>query len=94
VPDSTSKTWPEQQALLTKNEETPTARIIVYTMIGYFLATSEQFFERIYVRCSDVGSDGSWVIVGSFDSSGLNVSSYWGDSRHDSIGVASARKSN
>src|SRR5262249_53752582 len=42
VPNSTSKTWPEQQALLTKDEETPTARVMVYTIIGHYLATGER----------------------------------------------------
>jgi len=39
VPNSTSKTWPEQQALLSNKEETPTARVMVYTIIGHFAST-------------------------------------------------------
>jgi len=93
VPNSMSKTWQEQQALLGKNDETPKARVVVYTTIGHFLATGERFFESIYVRCSDVGSGGVRVSVGGFDSSGLLVDGDWGDGRDSSIGVSSARKS-
>ena len=92
VDNSTSKTWDEQQTLLVKNEETPTARVMVYTIIGHFLATGERLFENIYVRCSDVVSNGYRVVVGNFDAGGLNVSSYWDDHRHSRIGVASAQK--
>ncbi len=94
VDSSTSKTWPEQQALLATNEETPTARTMVYTIIGHFLATGERLFEKIYVRCSDVGSGGGRVYVGYFDSGGLSVyGDGWGDSRVGSVGLSSARKS-
>ena len=94
VPNSTSKTWPEQQVLLAKNEETPTARVMVYAIIGHFLVTGERLFERIYVRCSDVDSYGGRVFVGLFGADGLSVKNYWDDDRDDGIGLASARKSN
>ncbi len=93
VDNSTSKTWNEQQALLTKSDETPTVRVMVYTIIGHYLATGERLFEHIYVRCSDVDSDGSRVDVGDFDSDGLDVSGLWDGYRYDFFGVASARKS-
>lgn len=92
VTNSTSKTWDEQQALLAKNEETPTAQMMVYTIIGHYLATGERLFEKIYVRCSDVDSYGDRVNVGYFDSAGLHVYYYWDVSRYDYIGLASARK--
>ena len=93
IANSTSKTWPDQQALLSENEETPKARVMVYTMIGHFLATGERLLEKIYVRCSDVDSDGHHVAVGVFDSDGLIVNDRWGDDRNVSLGLASARKS-
>jgi len=93
VDNSTGKNWNEQQALLAKNEETPKTRVVVYAIIGHFLATNERLFERIYVRCSDVDSDGRRVYVGFFDACGLVVRSFWGDYRYDCIGLASARKS-
>ncbi|HET9285310.1 MAG TPA: hypothetical protein VFR24_25435 [Candidatus Angelobacter sp.] len=94
VPNSTSKTWPEQQALLSQDEETPTARVMVYTVIGHYLATGERLFESIYVRCSDVDSDGLRVFVGNFDAGGLRVLSNWDGLRFGFLGVSSARKSN
>ncbi|MEK7150715.1 MAG: hypothetical protein AAB783_00750 [Patescibacteria group bacterium] len=94
IDNSTSKTWPEQQALLVETEETPKARVMVYTIIGHFLATGERLFERIYVRCVDLDSDGSRVYVGSFDAGGLYVDDIvWDGHRYGGIGVASARKS-
>jgi len=93
VANSTSKIWDEQQALLAKNEETPTARVMVYTIIGHFLATGERLFENIYVRCSDVDSIGYRVVVGYFGSDGLGVGNCrWDGYRSSDIGVASARK--
>jgi hypothetical protein len=93
VPDSTSKRWPEQQALLGNNEETPSARVMVYTIIGHFLATGERLFEKIYVRWIDVDSHGIRVYVGYFEADGLIIYNYWDDYRYDSLGLASARKS-
>ncbi|MCL5733519.1 MAG: hypothetical protein M1334_02540 [Patescibacteria group bacterium] len=93
VDNSTDKTYQEQQALLTNNEETPTAQLMVYTIIGHYLATGERLMEYIYVRCSDMDSDGDHVSVGSFDSYGLAVGYDWNGNRSGNVGLASARKS-
>jgi hypothetical protein len=93
ITNSTSKTWNDQQALLSKDEETPTARIVVYTMVGHFLATGERLFEKIYVRCVDLDSGGYRVGVGGFDAGGLVVDPYcWDGSRDDNVGLSAARK--
>ncbi len=92
VDDSTSKNWQEQQALIAKDDEVPSARVMVHTIIGYYLATGERLFEHIYVRTSSVVSGGSRVLVGVFGSGGLVVDLYWGDRRGDGLGVSSARK--
>ncbi len=94
VTDSTSKTWSEQQALLSQDEETPTVRVMTHMIVGHYMNTGERLSEKIYVRCSDVDSGGGRVYVGSFVSLGLLVGSYWDGSRDDGIGLASARKSN
>lgn len=93
VDNSLSKNWQEQQALLGKNEEVPTAQVMVYTIIGHYLATGERLFERLYVRTSSVASGGRRVSVGRFDAKGLHVYSDWDGSRYGNLGVASARKS-
>jgi len=92
VANSTSKKWQEQQALIAKDDEVPTAQVMVYTIIGHYLATGERLFEHIYVRTSFVASDGRRVGVGSFDSGGLGVDDGWGDDRSGLLGVSSARK--
>lgn len=92
IADSTNKTWNEQQALLSSDEETPTAQVMVYTIIGHYLATGERLFENIYVRTSSLDSDGFRVDVGVFDAGGLDVD-IWDDSfRVSDIGLSSARK--
>lgn len=91
VSNSTRKNWNEQQSLLGDNEEIPTARVAVYTIIGHYLNTGEKLFEKIYARCSDLASDGNRVSVGFFDSDGLGVSYYWYGYRSDYFGVSSSR---
>ncbi len=92
VDNSTLKNWQEQQALITKDEEVPTAQVMVYTIIGHYLATGKRLFEHIYVRTSSVDSDGGRVFVGFFDSEGLSVYFYWDGDRDGDLGVSSARK--
>jgi hypothetical protein len=95
VGGSTGKDWNEQQALLGKDEETPNAQIVVYTVIGHFLAVGKRLFQGIYVRCSSfdsVDSDGCRGYVGYFGADGLGVNDCWDNDRNDRIGVASARK--
>ena len=92
VDDSTSKNWQEQQALIAKDDEVPSARVMVYTIVGHYLATGERLFEHIYVRTSSVVSVGLRVCVGGFGSFGLGVGYFWDASRLDRLGVSSARK--
>jgi hypothetical protein len=92
VENSTSKPWDEQQALLCKDEATPTVHVVVYTMVGHFLNTGERLFENIWVRTSDVDSGGDRVGVGFFDAGGLEVNCYWDDNRYDNLGLASSAR--
>jgi len=92
VDNSVSKNWEEQQALIGEDDEVPTAQVMVYTIIGHYLATGERLFEHIYVRTSSVGSGGYRVDVGDFAPYGLGISSCWGGHRYDLLGVSSARK--
>lgn len=98
MPDSTSRTWEQQRVLLSADEETPTARVIVYTTIGHFFATSlpagqvgERLFEGVYVRTSSLVSSGYRVGVGGFGSSSLGVYGF-GGGRHGRLGLASEKK--
>jgi hypothetical protein len=94
VSNSTSKNWSEQQALISQDDETPTAQVLAYTIIGHFLATGERLFEKIYVRTSSVDSGGGRVSLGDFDATGLWVDSFWDGRRVGVLAVSSARKSN
>ena len=93
IDNSTSKTWNDQQALLGNDEETPKARIVVYTMVGHFLATEERLFEKIYVRCVDLDSNGcDRVYVGHLAADGLQVYDYSDGNRDGTCGLSAARK--
>jgi hypothetical protein len=92
IEGSLCKTWEEQQTLLSNDEEVPTARIVVMGMVIHFLATGQRLFERCYVRTTDVGAEGTRVLVGRFDAVGLGVSSDWDGRRGDGLGVATLRK--
>lgn len=92
VPDSARKTWSQQQDLLDQNiEETPTARVMVYTIIGHYLNTGERLF-KVWVRCSSLDSGGGRVGV-RFLADGLDVSNYSDGHVSDLLGLASSRKS-
>jgi hypothetical protein len=91
VKNSTSKTWNAQQTLLAHNEKTPEARVLVYAFIGHLMATGKQLFENVYVRCSNIDSDGRHVDVGTFGWNMLIVGSDRGDAPYSHIGLASER---
>jgi len=86
------KTWGELQGLLSKDEETPKAQVMVYTIIGFFLATGERLFEKVYVRCVDLDSNGDHVSVGQFGAKGMFVSDWSDGGRRSGFGVSSVRK--
>lgn len=92
VANSTNKNWEEQQPLITSDEEIPTAQMMVYTIIGHYLNTGERLFENVYVRTSNLDSDGLHVGVGGFYGGGLRVGFIWVSSRGSSLGLSVARK--
>ena len=89
VPESRSKTYDQQTALL-KEEEVPFACEVTYMVILYWLTHRERLLPDVYVRCQDKDSDGRRVYVGDFDSDGFVVDSYWDDGRYDDLGLASS----
>ncbi len=92
VANSTSKTWNEQNKLLSKLETVPNAAEMCWFITTYFEVRGVRLFEGIYVRTSSLGSGGSRVRVGFFDSVGLGVSFCWDDYRYDVFGLSAARK--
>ena len=89
---STKKNWKEQQALLSKDEQTPTVSVLAYTIIGHFLTTGEHLFEKTYVRTYSLDADGCRVYVVFFVSKGLYINRWQDDRRGDFIGLSGARK--
>lgn len=93
VPDSTSKTWDEQNQLLGQDDQVPSASVLAQAILIHYLETGERLFETIYVRVSDVDSGGNRVYLGSFDEGGLRVDGYWGGyRRRRGLGLSSSRK--
>jgi len=97
VPESTDKTFEEQQRLL-REEEVPRACEVVYMAVLYYLARGTRLFDQgVYVRCRDVVSkygniNNGGVMVGNFEPSGLDIGCIWFDYRLFFVGVAASRK--
>lgn len=92
VPDSESKTYQDQVAMLPAEYEVPfaieevTKDLLYHRKNGTFLNPSR------YGRCQDVSSSGYRVYVGLFGSYGLDVY-YWTDGhRNGYVGLAASRK--
>lgn len=89
--NSTSQNWQEQQALLNKNDEVSSAQVMVYTIIGHYLATGERLFKDTFVRTSSTSSKGR-VDVGRFGSGSLFINPWRDDISHRTLGLATSRK--
>jgi len=93
VPNSFSKTWGEQQDLITEVEHIPNATEVSYAVTTYYKVRGIYLLCGRYARTSSVDADGDPVHVGDFDRVGLYVNGYWDDLRYSSrLGVSSARK--
>jgi hypothetical protein len=91
--NSTWKSWQEQQKLLGKDEEVPSAQVIFYTVIGHYLTTGEFLFEDIGISTPSMHPDSRRVVVGGFDSRGPYLYYWWGDTPKEGFfGLSSARK--
>lgn len=94
IPNSTSKTWDEQQKLLSELEYVPNAPEMAWGITTYKEVRDIYLLPDIYARTSSLDSDGRRVHVGHFDSDGLHVYYYWVVFRRgDDLGLSSARKS-
>lgn len=92
VANSTSKTWGDQNKLLSKLETVSNAAEMCWFITTYFEVRGARLFEGVYVRTSSLGSDGRRVSVGFFDAEGLLVNGCWGDGRDGYVGLSTARK--
>jgi hypothetical protein len=92
VANSTSKTWNEQFALLSKQEVVPNVAEATWGVTTYKAVRGVYLLGNIYVRTSSLDSGGHRVCVGGFGAGGLYVHYCWDDSQSDGIGVSAARK--
>lgn len=94
VPNSTNKTWDEQQRLLTEAEYVPNVAETTWGETTYKEVRNAWLFPNIYARTSSVGSDDHHVRVGNSADSGVYVRNDWDGIRSGFLGLASARKRN
>jgi hypothetical protein len=92
VPESTSKAWATQRALLDATELVPGVCEMALAIAVHYLETGERLLPTAYVRTGDVDSAGRRVGLGRFGPDGLRIRS-WGDYPDYYIGLAGARKS-
>ncbi len=92
VLNSEGKTYQDQVALLPAEYEVPFAIAEVGKCLLYHRKNGTFLNSNRYGRCQDVASDGYRVLVGGFDSDGLNVDYSTDGHRHDDIGLAASRK--
>lgn len=92
VPNSENNTFADQEKMLPKEYEVPTAiaeiakDFLIYKMTGVY-ANGKR-----YARTSDLVSDSHRVYVGNCDAGGVVVVSYRDDYRNDFVGVGASRK--
>jgi putative methanogenesis marker protein 6 len=92
VKDSIPKDYQEQQALFSKDDEAPTAQVVVYTIIGQFLNTGEWIIKQKYAYTSSIDSRGNCVYVTDVGLNGLGISDYWDAVFYDDEDIPSPRK--
>ncbi len=90
VNGSASKTWSEQQTLLSNDEEIPTARILIYTIIGHYLATKERLFKENYIRCVDLESHFRICVGVSLDK--IHIRDCWDEDKYPTLRLATVMK--
>lgn len=92
VPESTSKNWDEQHALIADTEFVPNAPEFVWAITTYKAVRGIYLFGGIYTRTSSLDSVGNHVLVGYFDDEGLDVNNDWDSDRDGNLGLSVARK--
>lgn len=92
VPNSASRSWAEQQALLGEEEMVPSARVIVSTVVSSCLSDKEAPFQDVYVRCSDENGEGRHVSVAVLHSMQIHTEHWSDDIRASDVALASERK--
>ena len=65
LPDSQSKTWEEQKAVLSAGQYIPDARVMIYITIAYYLERKIKLFKDCFIRTADTytSRDSSQVVI-------------------------------
>ncbi len=92
VPNSTSRTWDEQQSLLSGLEIVPNAAEVVWGITTYKAVRNVYLLGGVYARTSSLDAVGGRVYVGHFVADGLVVNDWSDGLRSSCVGLASARK--
>ena len=90
VPNSTSKTWGEQEKLLSNLETVPMAVEKIWGMTTYKAVRGVYLLGSLYARTSSVDSDGYHVDVVDWD--GLDFVDWDDSGRYGFLGLSAARK--
>ena len=95
VDDAFRQTWSEQQSLIGRGEGVPSARMLLYTIVGHHLATGECLLRRRNVRTSTTNSTGYHIVIGfsDFDNRDISIKSWLDDDRHPDLGISSLVRS-
>jgi len=93
VPNSFSKTWKEQQNLITEVERVPNASEVVYVITAYFKVRGIYLLQWKYVRTSSKNNKHQHILVGLFDGRGVDITMYpEGDSdKVNKVGIISTK---
>lgn len=89
LPNSRSKTYSEQEALIKESYAVPGALEIATGILMHHAETGERIYSdspNTYTRCQETLSDGYHVVVGSFGSSGLGLGNCYFDYRYEVVG--------
>lgn len=92
VPNSTRKTWKEQQTLLSSSEYVPNDAEVEWGVTTYKAVRGISLLSDVYVRTFSLDAGGVRVDVGRFVAEGVSVSAYWDGVRYGFLGLASARE--
>jgi hypothetical protein len=92
VPESTSKTYQEQVAMLPPSYEVPCAIEEVMKHILYYRKNSIYINLSRWGRCQDITSGSYRARIGDFGKDGLCVGDYLDSDRYYKVGVAASRK--
>ena len=85
----------EQLSFLSKKEDVPSVRVLVYAVVGYYLITGEFLFKKISVRTSSKMDDGGYFAITCEFNNGLVVGSMSENTiAYEGIGLASCIKKN